>query len=360
MITKIHLLHGIKPAGVENMCLNLTKIDSHNRNIAVYTNKDSNREMIKIYQNFFDKVKLISHKNTKAELISLINNEKLINNEVVLISWFFPFNIKFISKLNVPMLSHIGTTAYAYGIIRKIKNQLIFLNLYFAKKNKVAFIYASEHIKKSYQEYYFYPKNIFEKVIHNGDLKITNDKNKISYNSLNTLKFAMVGRLDKTKDFREYIHFSYKFNLKNSGHEYLIIGDGDDFDSLNILNSKLNSICTFLGTFHEIEKIYEKFDILLFFNTNAEGFGNVIIESMNRCKLVVVRDCGGPAELIEDGVTGLKFRNIEELNHKLFNLLNDPLKIKKIILNAKQKFDKTFDISLIKNKYDLILEKLIS
>lgn len=356
MITKIHLLRMIYPAGVEVMCLNLTKLDNVNRNIAIYTKKsEKGRGMLEKYKEFFDSVIYIDPISLKYELKKIIDLEKKINKKIILISWFFPLNLKFLYYLDIPTLNHIGNPSHAHSIIRKIKNQLIFLNLYLFKMNKIGFAYASNFIKKSYRKNYFFPKSVYEKVIYNGDYTV---RKQINILNLSKIRFAMVGRLNKIKNFSEFIYFCHKFNLTNKGHEYLIIGDGEEFESLNALNYKLGSICKFLGIINNKEKIYENFDILLFFNTNAEGFGNVIIESMNRCKLVVVKDCGGPAELIQDGVTGLKFKNIVDLNLKLKKIMKNSSKLKKIIQNAKQKFDKTFEINKTKDKYDLMIKRL--
>lgn len=67
--------------------------------------------------------------------------------------------------------------------------------------------------------------------------------------------------------------------------------------------NRLSSICQFIGTVEEMEKIYNGLDVLVL-PSRHEGFPNVVLEAMSCAKPVIVTDVADNRHLVRDGVDG--------------------------------------------------------
>ena len=121
------------------------------------------------------------------------------------------------------------------------------------------------------------------------------------------------------------------------------------------LNIEENVI--FEGFVKDVEDIYSKFDILLMCS-RSEAFGRVTIEAMLRCKPVIGYDVGGTSELIEDRVTGFKFKTCDDVIAALNIIINERYLTKKIVENAKEEALRKFaEPTYTKKVYDFIMKE---
>jgi glycosyltransferase involved in cell wall biosynthesis len=87
-----------------------------------------------------------------------------------------------------------------------------------------------------------------------------------------------------------------------------------------------------------------------------EAFGRVTVEYMNNGLLPVVLDSGANKEIVEDGISGVVFRNQTELSSVLSDLLNNRDKLNLMRLAA-QKRAKLFNVDYtIKGIYGVYQE----
>ena len=108
--------------------------------------------------------------------------------------------------------------------------------------------------------------------------------------------------------------------LKDEGYTLKMVGQEIRDDKLD-----LQALCSSLGVSSSVEfcglsnKVSSYFmDATAFLMcSKIEAMGRVTVESMAYGCLVIGRDIGGTSELIEEGVTGLKFKTIEELAEKM-------------------------------------------
>jgi len=63
-----------------------------------------------------------------------------------------------------------------------------------------------------------------------------------------------------------------------------------------------------IGFCEDVEAELARLDVVVHASTVPEPFGQVVVEAMGAGRPVVVPDRGGPAEVVEDEVTGLVYR----------------------------------------------------
>lgn len=120
-----------------------------------------------------------------------------------------------------------------------------------------------------------------------------------------------LGRLAPEKDVKTLIAAFYKLTFQYPHYKLRIVGSGSEEKMLKHLVKQLslNKYVTFLP-FTSNQKIVERellnADVLVL-PSIFEPFGMVILEAISRLLPVVVPNCGGPAEVIKDGITGWCF-----------------------------------------------------
>lgn len=196
------------------------------------------------------------------------------------------------------------------------------------------------------------------KVIYNG-LPVDNIP-EYDYPKLKkTLRIGVVGNIDISK--RQDLAISYMPEIL-SAYPYAtlhIIGDKECpyKKQIQVLVKELNlsGFVIFEGFVRNVEDIYSKFDILLMCS-RSEAFGRVTIEAMLRKKPVIGYMAGGTTELIDDGETGYKFKDVEDVLAALKILIEDEAMLRKIVDNAALKAKEKFsEASYTKNVYDFII-----
>ena len=88
----------------------------------------------------------------------------------------------------------------------------------------------------------------------------------------------------------------------------------------------LNGTVKFCGARRDMPQVMAALEVLVLASVDPEAMGRVLIEAMACGKAVVATDHGGPAEVVEDGVTGILVppSNPEAMARAVSRLLNDP------------------------------------
>ena len=155
--------------------------------------------------------------------------------------------------------------------------------------------------------------------------------------------------------------------LKRKGYRFVIdmFGCGEDLQNTIELAKQLDveDVVRFCGNRpnDEILSEMQKHDIFLFTSDRNEGWGAVLNEAMS-CGCVVVgsNQIGAVPFLIEDGVNGLVFKseNLNSLEEKVLELLNNPIKCKEMSKRARRTMSEVWSPQNAARSFLLLIEAL--
>lgn len=291
--------------------------------------------------------------------------------------WFydffaFPLLLWKIHRID-PDIIYTNSSNNAFGLwISKIlrKKHVQHVREFMKEDFGASYIFGRENRKKHIlkSDKVIYVSNAVAKVttdgVHDNGIVIYNgvrtpDRIKSKYHFSNNLRLGIVGYLDKSKQQDLAIKYMAEIVKLYPGLTLRIIGDR--FTSYTLYIKKLVSDLhlhdniIFEGFVNGEDNIYDKMDVL-FMCSRMEAFGRVTVEAMRRNVPVIGFDAGGTSELIEDNVTGFKFKSCEDVINALNTLINNPSKTKMIIDAAKKKADNDFsEESYASRVYDFVI-----
>ena len=94
--------------------------------------------------------------------------------------------------------------------------------------------------------------------------------------------------------------------------------------------------------------------------SRTETFGMVVVEAMARMKRVIATKCGGPEEIITDGVDGFLVdkENPEAMADKLEDLIKNPITSESVAINAHKITIETYSTSSVASKISKVIEQV--
>jgi glycosyltransferase involved in cell wall biosynthesis len=127
--------------------------------------------------------------------------------------------------------------------------------------------------------------------------------------NLEKLTLIFVGRLVEEKNPYIPILIVKKLKEKSYNISLNLVGDGKLKAGMEELIQKLglNENVKMFGWIKDRRKLFEilrESDILLFTSKPGEGLGLTVLEAMSQGLPVIATKCGGPEEVIEDGING--------------------------------------------------------
>ena len=139
------------------------------------------------------------------------------------------------------------------------------------------------------------------------------------------LKVTYVGRAAKEKDLDVLVEVYDRLARARPDCSLVIVGDGPFLEQMKTRLPHRNVVFTGFLFDADLSSAYAGSDVFVFPST-TDTFGNVVLEAMASGVPVVVSDRGGPAEIVEHGVTGLvtKARSADDLCAAIERLLDDP------------------------------------
>jgi glycosyltransferase involved in cell wall biosynthesis len=172
---------------------------------------------------------------------------------------------------------------------------------------KFLFRFADGVILQTKQSMKFFPKSVRKKAVIMSNPLNPEFLNK-RYTGPRKDLIVTVGRLDENKNQAMLIHAFAKIASEYPNLRLVIYGDGECREKLeDLVKSKgLSDRISLSGSISNVPEHICNARIFVL-TSNTEGMPNTLIEAMALGLPVISTDCpcGGPAELIEDGVNGL-------------------------------------------------------
>ncbi len=182
-------------------------------------------------------------------------------------------------------------------------------------RTKLTFPFSDKIAANSYAglKAYHVPSNK-SVCLHNGfDFSRINgiDKKenvKVKFNISTEYVVGMVASFTDNKDYFTFIECANYLLRKRNDITFIAIGDGKNFNKIRkVINPKVQDKIMMIGKQKRVLNIVNLFDIgILTTNTivHCEGIPNAVMEFMALKIPVIVTDCGGNSELVENYRTG--------------------------------------------------------
>lgn len=274
------------------------------------------------------------------ELMSLLKKEKF--DVIHLHSSKAGFLGRVAAKLNNQQNKVIYTT-HGISFLRKdISNKK--LQLYILLE-KIGNLCGRKTIACSRSEAEFIQsKGIKCSYINNG-IKLKNKEIEILKKNTEELKIVTVGRITTQKNPKLFNAIAENF-IKNKNIKFIWIGEGELKEQLSSKNIKITG---WLSQ-EEVQQQLRKTDIYLS-TSSWEGLSLAVLKAMENSLPLVLSDCVGNINLVEEDYNGFLFKTKEKAIEKINFLIKDKEKIKELGENSYLLLKKEFDIQNMVVKY---------
>lgn len=347
----------MKVGGTENVILQLCEILKPLTNKIIVCScgginvKKLDKMGIKHYQ-----IPDITHKSPKAMMEICYSLKKIIREENITVIHshhrMAALYAQMVSNKSIVKIANAHNTFNDKRILTKIAYRNTYL------------IAVGENVQKNLMNYFgIYPKQI--KVIYNAvdsftdkiePLKTLEDARKQGY-----ILVGNVGRLSEQKGMTYFIEAAAMVYEKYTNVRFYIIGDGEDYNQLEILANKLlpDNVIKFLGYRSDVQNIMTQLDYIVL-SSLWEGLPLTPIEAFSVKKPVVATAVDGTVEIVKNGYNGLlvKEKKSVELANAMLELCIDDEKRHNMAIKAYDTYVNNFSMETFRMEYVKFYEKL--
>lgn len=186
------------------------------------------------------------------------------------------------------------------------------------------------------------------KVIHHGFDYPNIDS--VSKKNVGEFVCAIPGRLIPRKGHQLVLKNCIELSQKITGFKLIIIGDGELRNELEsyVQQNALNNCISFTGNVSDVRTHLAQADLILI-PSYAEGLPLVIFEAMSVSKPVIAFDTIGPAEVVENGITGYLIKPFDDVqfSEKIIELSKNPETLQRLGVQAKIQVELKFSLSVM-------------
>jgi glycosyltransferase involved in cell wall biosynthesis len=223
-----------------------------------------------------------------------------------------------------------------------------------------------------YRAFAYYPLREKLTVVYNGidpeRFDINHEKASYTLRSelnlpLNSKVVAIIGSIIPRKGQLLFVNSASHLVSSIPDVAFLVVGEGPP-DYVQLVKNRvqehgLKMNFHFVGSRNDIPKILAGVDLLVI-AADEEPFGRTVIEAMAAGVPVVSTKCGGPEEIILDGITGLLVStdNPIEAANAIERILNDPEFASNLIKAGKDRLNNLFTLRAYTDNVQSVLESV--
>lgn len=187
--------------------------------------------------------------------------------------------------------------------------------------------------------------------INNG-IKLKNKEIKIEKKEDKELKIVTVGRITIQKNPKLFNEIAENF-IENKNVKFIWIGDGELREQLSSENIGIT------GWLNQEEVQKQLIEANIYLSTASwEGLSLAVLQAMENSLPLLLSDCVGNINLVEEDYNGFLFKTKEEAIEKIKFLIKDKEKIKELGENSYLLLKKEFDIQEMIKKYKTLYKQL--
>jgi glycosyltransferase involved in cell wall biosynthesis len=176
----------------------------------------------------------------------------------------------------------------------------------------------------------------------------------------NVIVVGIVGRLDEIKGHRYFLEAAALLVATRPKTVFVIVGDGELQHPLELLVRELGieEYVLFVGHQQDMPAVLQSMDIFVIASLSETG-PVTLLEAMAAGKAIVATDCGGPGEIIRDGVNGLLIptKDPNAMAEKLAYLIDSPETRSTLGMNA-QKDSVNYDIRITAQQIEAVFQEV--
>lgn len=308
---------------------------------------------------FRENIDFILWKNAKREIS--IRNDFLALKELLNLLKKEKFDIIHLHSSKAGFLGRLGArichqenkviyTTHGISFLRKdISNRKLQLYIFL---EKIGNLCGGKTIACSKSEAEFIQsKGIKCSYINNG-IKLKNKEIKTEKKEDKELKIITVGRITIQKNPKLFNKIAENF-IENKDIKFIWIGDGELREQLSSENIEITG---WLNQ-KEVQKQLIEADVYLS-TASWEGLSLAVLQAMENGLPLVLSNCIGNKDLVEENYNGFLFKTKEEAIEKINFLIKDKEKIKELGENSYLLLKKEFDIQNMVGKYKTLYKQL--
>lgn len=152
-----------------------------------------------------------------------------------------------------------------------------------------------------------------------------------------TIRFGFIGRISYVKGLHVVLD-ALKLLPSNANYELHVYGDAATKNEkcyAKVLQEKSKGLpVVWHGKvqYNNIQEAYYSFDVMLLSSICLEVFGLTVLESLSSGRPVIATRCGGPEDIIEDGVDGMLVEpnDVQDLYSVLKRCIDEPDYVKQL------------------------------